>query len=146
MTPYQPVKLRALDAEDVQVIASIMQDAIAPVEEMAYRPEDKSFVMAVHRFIWDCGEGEKCFHRVHCAIDARGVQNPRFHGFSRSDGEKMLDLLTMGVEGGFLHLVFAGNAAIKLELGEDWSLLIADFGEPWPVSRKPEHSHISDAT
>ena len=54
-----PLKLSAADAEDLQVIAAICQDALVPVSEMAFLQDEKRFVLALNRFRWDqAPEGE----------------------------------------------------------------------------------------
>jgi len=134
-----PLKLSARDAEDLEVIAAVLQDSIAPLCDMLYRPADKKFVMVVHRFRWDdVKEGDPCFERVHCALEVEGVEGVQQHGFSPGKDCGMLDLLTIMPEEGALKLVFAGEAQLRLKVG-DWRLKIKDFGEPWPTSRQPLH-------
>jgi hypothetical protein len=135
-----PLRLRAVDIEDVQVIAAVLQDAIAPVCDMAYDPAMKSFVMVVHRFRWDaCGAAADCFERVRCALDVRGVEAAQLQGFDRGDHARMLDLLTVSLDNGCLRFIFAGGAQLKLALN-GWQLRLEDFGEPWPTPRQPCHA------
>lgn len=148
------LRLRAVDGEDVHVLAVLMQDAIVPVTDMLYQAEDNSFIMVAHRFMWSGDEretatkaattaansGDAChFHRIRSAIDVRGVGAVHRQGFSPSESERMLDLLTLGVEDNCLHFVFAGGAGLKLALVPDWQLFVTDFGESWPVLCQPEH-------
>jgi hypothetical protein len=59
-----PLKLSAADAEDLQVIAAICQDALVPVGEMAFLQDEKRFVLALNRFRWDqAPEGEAAQRR-----------------------------------------------------------------------------------
>ena len=135
-----PLKLRAQDAEDLQMIAALLQDAIAPVCDMLYRPEEKSFIMTVHRFCWDgVEEGAACFERVHCALDIDGVEAVQRHGFDPHQTGLMLDLLTLNLEKTAMHMVFAGDRRLKLTLGA-WQLRLRDFGEPWPTTHRPSHA------
>ncbi len=138
------LKLSAQDAEDIQVIAAVLQDAIVPLCDTLYRPADKCFVMIAHRFRWDdvpCPDKEEppCFERVHCALEVDGVEGVQQHGFDHAAGCGMLDLLTIMLENGSLKLVFAGGAEIRLKLG-NWRLRIKDFGEPWPTTHQPVHT------
>lgn len=50
-----PLKLRAQDAEDLAVMSAQLQDAVVPVVDLAFLPEDELFVMIVNRFRWDIG-------------------------------------------------------------------------------------------
>jgi hypothetical protein len=137
------LKLSAQDVDDLQVIAAVLQDAIAPVCDMLYRPAENKFIMVVHRFRWDGvkeveGADPLCFERVHCALEVEGVEGVQQHGFGACSAGGMLDLLTVMLEEGCLKLVFAGGAQIRLKLGR-WRLKIKDFGEPWPVAHQPSH-------
>ncbi len=54
-----PLKLVALDDEDLDVISSHLQDAIVTVGEMAYQPSRKRFAAVLNRFNWEkAGEDE----------------------------------------------------------------------------------------
>jgi hypothetical protein len=135
-----PLKLRAQDAEDIQVIGAVLQDAIAPVCDMLFKPDEKNFVMVVHRFRWDQMKAEqKAFERVCCALDIHGVEAVQRQGFDQTELARMLDLLTMVVEEDSLHFIFAGGARLKLKLA-NWRMRLEDFGEPWPVSCQPRHA------
>ena len=46
------LKLRARDLEDMQVIASLLQDALVPVMDVTYLKRDKRFVLVANRFDW----------------------------------------------------------------------------------------------
>lgn len=139
------LKLSARDGEDVQVIAAVLQDAIAPVCDMLYRPADKCFVMVLHRFRWDALEeaakaDPPCYERVHCLLEIDGVEGVQMHGFGKPEGcGGMLDLLTLLLEEGALTLVFAGGAQVRLKIKE-WQLRIKDIGEPWPTVHQPAHT------
>lgn len=47
------LKLRAHDATDMDVIASVLQDALVPLTEATYVRRDRRFVMVVNRFLWE---------------------------------------------------------------------------------------------
>ena len=49
----RPLKLRAHDAEDLQAIATCLQDALVPVADMAYLKAEKRFVLVANRFRWE---------------------------------------------------------------------------------------------
>jgi len=153
MTP-QTLKLLAQDAEDVQVMSAVLQDAIAPVCDMTYRPAEKSFVMVVQRFMWDClqvrevpandpdPDGSCCYDRVNCAVDVAGVESVQFMAINPNDPAAMLDLLTMTFEGDHLDFVFAGGGKLRLKLA-NWRLSMQDFGESWPTTHCPRHAGLT---
>lgn len=134
------LKLFAKDAEDIQVISAVLQDSIAPICDMLYRPEEKNFVMVLHRLRREVAETG--MERICCAVNVSGVAQVQFQGFHLNEQGRMLDLLALVPEEGAITFVFAGNAKIRLHLA-GWSALIEDFGEPWPSHCTP--CHDSDA-
>jgi hypothetical protein len=136
------LKLKAKDAEDVQVISAVLQDAIAPVIDMTYRPEDRNFIMVVHRLRRESGD-KSGPERICCAINLRGAESVQTQGVDLEKRGQILDLLAIMQEGHNLRFVFAGEAQIKVQLAaapqDNWSVLIEDFGDPWPASCSPCH-------
>ncbi|MDD3371909.1 MAG: DUF2948 family protein [Alphaproteobacteria bacterium] len=138
MTESKILKLRGEDAEDIQIISAVLQDSIVPVCDIAYREEDKSFLMVTQRLCREKPEGEP-EERVCCALTVTGVLNARVHGLDPNDSESMLDLLAIILEPAHcLNFVFAGDVRIRLDLGE-WSCMIEDFGDKWPALCHPCH-------
>lgn len=149
------LKLRAKDAEDVQVISAVLQDAIAPVCDMMFNPEDKNFVMVVHRLRREAKDAP--LERICCAINLRGIEGVKTHGIDLVHQERMLDLLAIMEDGKSMNFIFAGGAQIKAELSavavatgatvpgaeqsrqNSWSMFVEDFGEAWPASCSPCH-------
>ncbi|HUY68638.1 MAG TPA: DUF2948 family protein [Alphaproteobacteria bacterium] len=151
----KPLKLKAKDAEDLQVVSAVLQDSIAPVCDMAFRPGEKDFVMVVQRFCCEDAEPGACPERVRCAVHVTGVASAQIQGLDLDRREDMLELLAVMPEDAAvavataqagaeqsphksLQFVFAGGGKIRLALG-DWSLIIEDFGERWPVAHQPCH-------
>ena len=133
------LKLRAEDAEDVQVMSAVLQDAIMPVCDMAYQPESKSFVMVTQRL---CREGTEP-ERICSALTVSGVTNVQMRGFDQKQPDLMLDLLAILLDPAQqLTFIFAGNARIRLELA-GWKAALEDFGEPWPALCSPCHEETT---
>ncbi len=132
------LKLRAKDAEDVQIISAVLQDSIVPVCDMLYRPEAKNFVMVAQRL---CRENDATEHpeRICCAANFSNIASVQTHGIDLHHHDRMLDLLMMVNEGDSLTMLFAGDAKIRLDLAADWSMILEDFGEPWPTACNPCH-------
>ncbi|WP_158044087.1 DUF2948 family protein [Skermanella pratensis] len=156
-----PMKLRAEDREDLQVISGILQDAIVPIGEMCFLPEDHRFVMVANRFKWesavedpppdrpdalvdasydgDDGDGITVpFERTNCGICFDGVTAVKTKGIDLHERRQMLALLALeGMDSG-VALHFSGGACIKLE-ADGWICRLQDIGEPWPTTRRPAH-------
>lgn len=138
------LKLRAIDDEDLTVLAAFLQDAIANVSEMAYLPEEGRFLLSVCRFRWERAINANpadAFERVSCAITVENVTAPRYRGFSLKDRGRTMSLLTVTFGDNAVVLTFGGNAAIRLEV-EGLDLRMEDFGSCWPTLQKPEHESV----
>ena len=48
-----PLKLLALDDEDLRVVSAHVQDAVLRVADIDYRPAEKRIVLAMNRFVWE---------------------------------------------------------------------------------------------
>ena len=132
------LKLRAEDAEDMQVISAVLQDSIVPVCDMAFQAESGSFVAVAQRLRRETGE-EVGAERICCALTIKGVTEAHTHGIDRHEKERMLDLLAVILESpASLSLIFADDARIRLSLA-GWAVAIEDFGLPWPALCRPCH-------
>jgi hypothetical protein len=138
MTSTDSLKLRAKDAEDVQVISAVLQDAIVPVVDMTFRAEDKNFILVVQRLCREKSD-EANLERIRCAANLRGVESVQTLGIDLHHHERMLDLLMISQDGTTMTLVFAGGAQVRLNLANDWSMLVEDFGDSWPAGCNPCH-------
>ncbi len=166
------MKLRARDSEDLQVIAAVLQDAILPVKEMAYLPAERRFVLLFNRFKWERlpkegpaaaleavqrreaeqddedvafaeEGGGPVFERVHSALTFDGVQAARLRGIDRKDKARLLELLTIEAKAGEIVLLFAEEAAIRLQ-AKKVRVHLEDMGEPWPTPNLPNHGEDED--
>ncbi len=146
------LKLKAVDGDDLQVIAGALQDAIVPVLDIAYDAGERYFMFAANRFRWDktsletgsvAGPGGE---RVHCGVSFANIVNVGRKGIDRGRPGTFLNLLTISLEdrpdgeGPVIELTFSGDAAIRLETT---GLLchLEDFGEPWPAQWHPQHAN-----
>lgn len=131
----EALKLRAEDAEDVAVLSAVLQDALVPVAEMAWLPDEGRFVLVANRFRWEGPQVERTFAGL-CIDRVTRVQR---RGFSPADQDRILALLALRAEGGSLFLEFAGGGSIRLDV-EAISCRLDDLGEPWPTRWRPRHA------
>ena len=64
------LRLRAENSEEIPVVSSCLQDAIARIEDMTYIPRRRLFAMALTRFRWEFAEemGDDRGERVRCGV------------------------------------------------------------------------------
>lgn len=155
----EPLRLRAEDEEDYRIVSAFLQDAAAPVGEMQYLPNDRVFALLVTRFRWEnCpdapdappAEGAvaaapdamfvacSAYERVNCGLRFDGVGRVKRRGIEPKDAGRILELLAIRPGAGSVELVFAGDAAIRLE-GERIVCRLQDLGEAWPTQWRPRH-------
>jgi hypothetical protein len=141
MAGYLPLKLRARDTDDLTVISSVLQDALMPLGDIAYLEDENSLYLVMNRFRWETGDGGAA-ERVHSGLRFDAVRNVRYRNIDRRNRGQFLSFLALffeeGADGGTVTIQFAGDAAIRLEVGGLYGML-SDFGEPWPAARAPEH-------
>ncbi len=138
--PADALKLLARDEEDLAVISAILQDALIPVSEMAFLPEERRFALVANRFRWEAPHDRprENFERRLTGLSIGEVTAVRRRGFNPGDPNRILALLAVRWVAGALQLDFAGGASIRLETGEILCHL-DDLSEPWPTRWQPRH-------
>jgi Protein of unknown function (DUF2948) len=138
--PADALKLLARDEEDLAVISAVLQDALIPVPEMAYLPDERRFALVANRFRWEApaDRPRENFERRLTGLSIGGVTGVRRRGFNPGDPMRILVLLALRRVAGALQLDFAGGASIRLETGEVLCHL-DDLSEPWPTRWQPRH-------
>lgn len=156
-----PLKLRAHDPRDMDVVAALLQDALVPLGDMTYLAEEKRFVMVANRFRWhgDPAEdrrpaapapqpegedaafedaGQPPYARVNSGVCFDRVERVRYRGLKPGGKDEILNLLTITSEPQAITLIFAGDAAIRLEV-QAIRCHLEDIGRPWPTRWRPDH-------
>lgn len=140
--PNAPLKLAASGAEDIAVLSALLQDAVIPISEMTYLPAEARFAFVANRFRWEDADGDKVpgriYERVRCGIAFDRVAAVRRQNLDQKERRQVLELLAMEAGDGYVDLLFAGGATIRLDV-ERILCHAEDFGEPWPTQWRPEH-------
>jgi hypothetical protein len=134
------LKLRAEDEEDLAVVSAFLQDALLPVAEMVYLPEEQRFVLVANRFMWERPPTDKkgrC-ERTLTGIAFDGVTAVQVRGFERTQSDRILQVLAVRSAPGAIIFEFSGADAMRLEVGRILCHL-EDIGEPWPTPWRPRH-------
>ncbi len=147
----KPLKLTALDVEDLAVISACLQDAIGRVADTAYEPKRRRFAILFNRFRWENEAtpslggvlGLRTPERVRCAVHFDGVTSVRHRNINQANPEQLLDLLAIQAQEQRdgtvrIQLLFAGGPEMLLE-AECVDGYLEDLSQPWPASGRPEH-------
>ncbi|MGB1175940.1 MAG: DUF2948 family protein, partial [Candidatus Puniceispirillaceae bacterium] len=87
-SPDSRLRLRAISPDDVEVLSTLLQDAIIPGEDMTFDRSGQRFIMVANRFCWDrpavdgvtTDTGAPVFERQLCGIQIHGVGQVRASG------------------------------------------------------------------
>ena len=132
--------LIARDAEDLEVISTILQDAVVPINEMTFVAEENRFVLIASRFSRESGEEtpKGVFERVSCAVRFDRVSAVKRRNLDPARLTGMLSLLAIRREAGYIDLVFSGGGTIRL-IADEIACRIDDLDLRWPTRLKPDH-------
>ena len=134
-----PLRLVALDTEDLAIVSAHLQDAIVRVGDMAFLPQSRRFALVAARFDWlRAGRGpcERCSTGLHF----ERVSSVKRIGFEQ-DPDAVLNLLAImflpgDAPSGTVMLSFSGGGALRLEV-ECLEAAVSDLGPRWTVDGKP---------
>ena len=144
-----PLRLRAVDAEDLKVISALVQDAVFPVTEMRLQRRKRRFVLLLNRFRWEDRSAAEArrrpYERVQSLLVVEDVLSAATQGVDLSDRDTVLSLLSLeflpGEDGaGRLLLTLAGDGAVALDV-ECIEVSLRDVTRPYvaPSGKAPRH-------
>ncbi|MFA3920703.1 DUF2948 family protein [Ruegeria hyattellae] len=144
-----PLNLGAQDAEDLQVIASLSQDAVFPITEMSWRAKERRFAILINRFRWEDRDAaelrKRAYERVQALLVFDDVQSVASQGVDRSEADMVMSLLSITFEpgedgAGEIVLTLAGDGAIRLRV-EAIEATLKDVTRPYiaPSKHAPTH-------
>ena len=144
-----PLRLKALDAEDLSVLSALVQDAIFPGSEMRWLPQERRFALLLNRFRWEdidaATKRGRPVERVQSVLAVEDVMKVRSQGIDRREADTILSILavafTPGEDGaGTVELTLAGDGAIALDV-EALEIVLKDVTRPYiaPSHKTPDH-------
>ena len=120
-----PLRLVAVDEDDLSVLAALVQDAVLPANEMVWQKTNRRFACLLNRFRWeDKARAEKrgrSFERVQSVLAFDDVMGVSQQGIEARDEDTVLSLLTLTFEAGEdgtgrMVLTFAGDGAVGVDV------------------------------
>ena len=140
----KPLRLIAFDAEDLQVVSAMTQDAVWPAAQMAWHSKERRFAVLLNRFRWEAHSASQA-ERVQSVLSFEDVKAVQTQGFDQRDSDLILSLLSItfipATDGtGTCLLTLAGDGAIRLEV-EALETGLRDVTRPYvsPAKRAPSH-------
>jgi hypothetical protein len=140
-----PLKLIALDADDLEIVSAHVQDAVLKVGDIQFDPGRKSLVLPMNRFAWEAATGVLRQHneRRNSVLHFGRVTSVQSSGIPREKKAEVLSLLAIAFEpqstpAGAVALLFAGGGAIRAQV-ECIEARLTDLGGAWEASSRPVH-------
>ncbi len=144
-----PLNLGAMDAQDLEVLSALAQDAVFPITEMKWVPSERRFVVLLNRFRWEDRVGAeqrgRAVERVQSLLVIDNVLAVASQGIDRNDRDTVCSLLSVGFEetgegSGFVHLTLAGDGGVRLKV-EALEAGLKDVTRPYgaPSGQAPQH-------
>ena len=143
----RPLRLMAVDAEDLQVVSALVQDAVFPASEMTWSANDRRFAILLNRFRWEDADGasarKRDVERVQSVLVVEDVKGVRSQGVQKGDPDTVLSLLSIehhpsetGPER--VEFILAGDGVIECEV-EALEVVLKDVTRPYiaPSRQRP---------
>ncbi len=141
----KPVKLVALDEEDLRVVSAHVQDAVLKAGDIRWMPAENRCVIQLNRFVWEKAgrkrrpDNERRLAALHFAR----VESVKARGIRPDQPETVLSLLAVTFDptdppAGVVTLVFSGEATLRLHV-ECLEGQLADLGAAWSTHARPKH-------
>ena len=143
----EPLKLVALDEDDLKILSAHLQDAVLRVSDMVWVPSEHRFAAILNRFDWLAAvnqDGASDLRRCRCALRFDRVKRAQVQNIRPGEPSSFAELLAVTYEegeppSGYITLYFAGGGAVRLEVecieGE-----LCDLGVAWKTAIKPQHA------
>lgn len=141
-----PLNLGAQDAEGLQVLSALVQDAVFPSTEMQWLPRERRFALLLNRFRWEDNAADHHGpERVQAVLGFENVMNVASQGVTKGDADTILSILSVDftdtdAPAGHVTLTLAGDGAIRLTV-EALEVRLKDVTKPYgaPSGKPPQH-------
>lgn len=143
-TGAPPLRLRAFEVSDLQVMSALVQDAVFPASEMKFDARQRRFAVLVNRFRWE-EKADTRPERVQSVLAFEDVTNVQTSGPEMRDSDMVLSLLSLefepGEDGtGRVILTLAGDGAIALQV-EALEVTLSDVTRAYAANTGARPSH-----
>ncbi len=145
-----PLKLVALDKDDIEIVSAHVQDAVLKVADIHWLAAQQRLVLAMNRFDWEEAVGQPPgFHRRRTALRFDRVRALKYRHLSPGKKDAVLNLLAVDFSeidapGGAVILTFSDGAALRLEV-ECLECELVDLGPVWETTCCPCHAEAEAA-
>ena len=139
---YIPLKLKAEDDKDLEILSKCLFEAICLNKEMTLLKDKKSFMMSVERFTWELGANkDEEILQVLCLIEIKNVKSILAEKLFNKKSKAIYSLMSIAYDKGFLMFTFEDQAFIKINVNK-LEIYVEDFGKPIKPAIVPSRKQI----
>jgi hypothetical protein len=140
----RPLRLHAVEPEDLAILSALVQDAITEVGRAAWARRRRRFTVMLNRFRWEdadrAARDGRPFERVQSLLMVDSVLRVRAQGVDPRAPETVLCVLALvfepGADGaGTLRVTLAGDGEVAVDV-ECLDVSLCDVSRPY-VARAP---------
>ena len=144
-----PLRIQAVDADDVVVFSALTQDSVFTPEDVSYNRTRRELAILLNRFRWEdkesADEARRDYERVRSVLLVKDAMDVEAAEIGGSAGGTVLSLLAIefdrGVDGtGKIVLTLSGDREIIVDV-ECVNATITDVSRPYraPSRKSPSH-------
>jgi len=127
---YKPIKLRAEDDNDLEIISKCLFQAIFFDSEMTFLKDKNIFLMSVERFTWEsCESKDENLFQVLCIIQIHMVDSFIVENILNKESKGLHSLTSVAYDNGILMFTFDKKASIRFSI-RNLKLYIEDVKKP----------------
>ena len=143
MTEHNRLKLKAVAAEDIEMLSALLQDSLIAASDLRYLADQASFVMVVNRYCWELDNAEGRPQRCMCGVKIGAVSQVSQRGLGQTS-DQFYNLLSITYEKASKQLTFTFSDGYGIRLAlEEVSILVQDMADPHPGFARPRHDDRS---
>lgn len=140
-----PLRLVALDEEDLQIISAHIQDAVVRVGDIEYLDKESRLILIMNRYAWEIPQRifRKHNERRRSILRFDRVLALESTGVGPKDKDEVLNILALQFEAvdipsGNITIICSGNVTFRLKV-ECIEAELTDLGSAWRASGRPAH-------
>lgn len=144
-----PLRLKAYDPQDLEILSALCQDAVVPMGEISYDAGQRRFAMLLNRFRWEdvdrAAKRSRPVERVQSVLLFDDVMSAKSSGVSAVDKDTIISVLAVTFKAsddgtGAIEITLAGDGDILLGV-EALDATLKDVTRPYiaPSKKQPDH-------
>ena len=135
---WKPIKLKAVDDQDLQVFSQFLYESIVLPSEIKFEEKKQRFAMAIERFTWEHAKGEGHLRmQVLSILVVNYVEKVDLKNISKN--YKIKNILSISNIDNNILIMLNDNEIIRLKVKKCYCLL-EDIGKPINPAIIPTYS------